>query len=95
MLEKPHAKSPQSLPDFSPVNSQEKVMALAVQGVLVKILLMPLKLGGIDTAFNTLYVPPDISDIKMKIDNNIVVPLAKTGKITEYVAMPEISGHQH
>lgn len=85
MPEKLHAISSQSLPDFSPVDSQEKVMVLVDQGIF----LMPLELGGTDTSFNTLYVPPDITDIRRDIDSNIVSPLAKAGKVTEYVATPE------
>ena len=89
MSEKPQEKSPQSGPDFSHVDSQEKAVDLFIQGKLEKIFLMPLELGGSDTSINTLYVPPGVSSIKAGIDNNIVVPLAKVGKITEYAAIPE------
>jgi hypothetical protein len=79
-------------PDFSGIDSQTKVEELFRRGDVEKLFLMPLEFGGADNALNTLYVPVGIADVKARIDNNIIGPLAAEGKITRYKATPEYQG---
>ncbi|MGC3970162.1 MAG: hypothetical protein QM775_23390 [Pirellulales bacterium] len=79
-------------PDFSDIDSREKVEALFRRGDLEKLFLMPLAFGGEDIPANTLYVPVGLADVKARIDNNVIGPLAAEGRITKYTATPEYQG---
>ncbi len=83
---------PPNLPDLSRVDSLAIAEELFRQGLLEKMLLRPLELGGEDHPLNTLYVPVGVASIKSDFDNNVIVPLAAEGKITQYQAMPEYQG---
>jgi hypothetical protein len=80
-------------PDFSNVDSREKAEALFRRGDLEKLFLMPLEFGGEDNPLNTLYVPVGLAEVKARIDNNVIGPLAAEGKISKYTATPEYQGN--
>jgi len=79
-------------PDFSKIDSQKKAIKLVSKGELEKCFLLPIEIGGQDIPQNYVFVPIGFSKIKSDIDNNIVAPLAKEGKITEYSATPIYQG---
>lgn len=79
-------------PNFSDIDSREKAEALFRRGDLEKLFLMPLEFGGEDNPLNTLFVPLGLAEVKARIDNNIIGPLAAEGKITNYTATPEYQG---
>ncbi|HYH81238.1 MAG TPA: hypothetical protein VEX86_15650 [Longimicrobium sp.] len=83
---------PPNGPDFSAVDSREKAEALFRRGDLEKLFLMPPEFGGGDDAVNTLFVPMGVADVKAGIDQNVVLPLAEEGQITQYRAVPEYQG---
>lgn len=85
-------KSPTNGPDFTKIDSREKVERLAAQGVLTKLLLLPPEFGGGDTPPNIVYVPSFVVDIKHGIDTNTVGPLVSEGKVTRYTATPKYQG---
>ena len=85
-------KRPGPGPDFSHVDSREKVEELHKQGQLEKLYLMPLEFGGVDFPANVVYVPPGITDIKEGIDKNVIAPLVANGTIRHYSATPEYEG---
>jgi len=53
-------------PDFSGVDSREKVQALFKEGKLEKAYLFPLELGGQDVEANIVYLPIGLGDMKKK-----------------------------
>jgi len=75
-------------PDFSDINSKEKVKARLQSGDLEKLFLLPAEFGGIDDPRNICYVPRGFVAIKRDIDTNIIKPLIESEKITEYQATP-------
>lgn len=79
-------------PDFSTIDSEAKVEELYRRGELEKLILMPVELGGQDEPDNVLYVPIGVASIKSRIDQNIIAPLAREGKISRYQAEPEYQG---
>lgn len=79
-------------PDFSQVDSLAKALQLAGEGMLEKLYLMPLEFGGADIPQNVVYVPVGMAAEKARIDFEIVRPLIKQGKVTEYTAAPEYQG---
>jgi hypothetical protein len=79
-------------PDFSQVTSLAKAEALARDGRLQKLLLLPLEFGGQDIPQNVVYVPLGMADIKHGIDNNVVRPLVADGTVTRYAATPAYDG---
>jgi hypothetical protein len=79
-------------PDFSEIDSLAKAEELFQRGGLEKLFLVPLEFGGQDIPQNILYVPVGIAAIKSDIDKNVITPLAASGKLTTYSAMPEYQG---
>jgi hypothetical protein len=79
-------------PDFSALDSLEKVTAAADRGELVKLLLMPEEFGGDDIPPNTVYVPDWVAEKKNSIDQNVVLPMAQAGKANRYSASPGYQG---
>ncbi len=79
-------------PDFSAIDSQAKAEESFRQGIVEKLLLMPLEFGGEDIPDNTLFVPVGVANIKAGIDNNVIGPLVAEGKISKYTATPEYQG---
>jgi len=71
---------------------KKKAQALAQRGELVRILMMPAALGGQDFEPNAIYVPRFAADLKHSVDTNIVLPLARDGKISRYEASPRYEG---
>jgi hypothetical protein len=71
-------------PDFSAVDTRTKAEEWVRRGDLVKLLLLPVEFGGLDDPRNTVFVPAAIVGIKAGIDQNIIIPLAAEGKLTEY-----------
>lgn len=80
-------------PDFSAIDSQEKVEELFRQGVLGKAYLMPLEFGGQDFPPNWVFVPAFAAQLKAHNDMNIVMPLVQVGKVKHYDATPEYQGN--
>jgi len=79
-------------PDFSSVDSREKAEALFRSGKLHKLFLMPPEFGGHDIAHNVVFVPAFAAELKVRTDQNVVIPLAQQGKVTRYQATPEYEG---
>lgn len=86
-------KSQPNGPDFSGIDSQDKVQELFRRGDLEKMFLRPLEFGGEDNPINTLYVPVGVVAMKSRIDNNVIGPLASEGKVTQYKATLEYQGN--
>jgi molybdenum cofactor cytidylyltransferase len=83
---------PMSTPaDFSAIDSREKGQAACAQGILEKMFLVPLELGGTDNALNCLYVPTGILEAKRRIDRK-VAQLVEQGVVSRYSHTPEYSG---
>ena len=79
-------------PDFSGIDSMEKAKKLVADGKLEKLYLLPIEFGGKDIPANTLYVPVGLAKVKAHIDN-IIGNMVKSGRVTQYSAEPEYSGH--
>jgi hypothetical protein len=80
-------------PDFSSITSEAKAEELARQGLLEKMLLLPVVFGGRDDIpENYVYVPVGLAAVKRRIDENIIAPLVRDGSVTRYSASPEYSG---
>jgi hypothetical protein len=79
-------------PDFSALDSREKVQAAAADGRLVPMLLMPEVFGGPAVGVNVVFVPPWVAEQKQRIDVGTLMPLAQQGKFTKYSAEPRYKG---
>jgi hypothetical protein len=79
-------------PDYSEVDSREKVQRMADEGVLVKLHLLPPEFGGDDAPPNIVYVPPFVAELKRGMEANTIMPLAQDRKITRYAASPKYQG---
>lgn len=80
-------------PDYSAVDSREKVQVLVDKGDLVPLLLLPEAFGGQPIAPNTIHVPAFAADIKASTDMNVIAPMAAAGKLSRYTAEPEYEGN--
>jgi hypothetical protein len=78
-------------PDFSGVDSREKVQALFKEGKLEKAYLFPLELGGQDVEANIVYLPIGLGDMKKKLDGT-VKKFADDGLITKLTVEPVYKG---
>jgi hypothetical protein len=85
-------KKPPPGPDFSHVDSLEKAAAMFRKGKLEKLYLIPLEFGGPDSENNVVYVPLGLNEVKRGIDVNVIGPLVKKEKVTQYRAEPEYQG---
>lgn len=85
-------KKKQAGPDFSALDSLEKVQAAAADGRLLPMLLMPEEFGGPAEGMNVVFVPAWAAEQKQQIDLGTVMPLAQQGKITQYAATPQYKG---
>jgi hypothetical protein len=84
----------QTGPDFSGITSQQQAKDLAAAGQLEPLILLPTIFGGRDDIpENIVYVPIGLADIKRDIDENVVAPLAREGKVTRYTAEPRYAGN--
>ena len=80
-------------PDFSNITSQAQAAELARNGQLEALLLLPAVFGGRgDISADIVYVPVGLGVVKRGIDENIVAPLVRDGKVTRYAANPRYSG---
>lgn len=79
-------------PDFSAVDSREKILALAQQGTLERVHLFPLEVGGQDIEANVVYLPVGFKEIKAKIDATIQ-RMAEEGLISKLTVQPEYKGN--
>lgn len=77
-------------PDFSQVD-REAARALASQGVLAPLYMMPLRFGGEESERNRLYVPPAAVTLKDRCDD-MVEELLRQGKVNGYTCTPEYKG---
>lgn len=82
-------------PDFSHVDSADKARAMAANGELEALLLLPEAFGGDDGPHNVVYVPVGFSALKAQTDENVVATLAAEGRITRYSATPRYTGRSH
>lgn len=78
-------------PDFSDVDSKEKILALVAQGKLERVHLFPLQVGGKDIELNVVYLPLGFKDIKAKIDGTIF-RMAQDGLVSKLTVEPEYKG---
>jgi len=85
-------RTPSQGPDYSEVDTNEKVQRLVASGELVPLLLLPEAFGGTPIRENTIYVPPYAAELKRDFDQNVIMPLAAERKVTHYRADPEYSG---
>ncbi len=80
-------------PDFSNITSQAQAAELARDGQLEALLLLPAVFGGRDDIpENVVYVPVGLGEVKRGIDENVIAPLVREGKVTRYSATPEYTG---
>lgn len=86
------AKEKSAGPDFSSLNSREKVAAAAQHGDLVPMLLMPEEFGGPPGGLNVVFVPAWVAEQKHRIDMGIILPLGEKGAISKYSAQPAYKG---
>lgn len=85
-------KKKNSVPDFSSLNSREKVDFATRNGDLVPMFLMPKEFGGLDVGLNIVFVPAWAAQQKQRIDTDTIFPLAQEGKIKKYLANPSYKG---
>ncbi len=78
-------------PDFSTVNSAEKVETLVDKGELAPVYLMPLRFEGEETERNRLFVPPSVAELKDQYDD-VVEQLYQQKKISSYTCVPRYRG---
>ena len=78
--------------DFSDVTSIEQSRALAEEGRLFPIHLMPLEFGGQDIPLNILYVPPGVPEVKDQI-TAMIYKLANDGIVTNMTVKPSYKGN--
>lgn len=90
----PKEEEAASRPDYSEVNTNEKVQRLVASGELVPLLLLPEAFGGTPIRENTTYVPPYAAELKRDFDQNVIMPLAAERKVTHYRADPEYAGRR-
>lgn len=79
-------------PDFSAVDSNEKVQSLFAEDKLEKLYLFPLDYGGEDIPLNVVFVPSGIGQLKAQIDAK-VGKLLEEGLVSNYEAKPEYKGN--
>lgn len=78
-------------PDFTDVDSKQKLMALVEQGKLERVHLFPLEVGGQDSELNVVYLPIGFRDAKKKVDGTIL-RMAQDGLISDLKVHPEYKG---
>jgi hypothetical protein len=88
-------KTSAGVPDFSTIDSREKIEELLIRGKLERLLLLPKEFGGEDIPQNVVFVPVGIGTIKADTDRNVIAPLAAGGTVTRYVATPNYAGKSH
>jgi hypothetical protein len=86
-------KTSASGPDYSAVVSLEMATRLVESGLLVPLFLLPEMFGGDDRTANVVFVPAFAAELKIRTDENIILPLATGGKITRYDAEPTYAGN--
>jgi hypothetical protein len=82
-------------PNFSEIDTPEKVRRLVAEGILERVLLLPAEFGGENVEPNIAHVPVGLAEIKADTDRNVILPLAKQGTVTRYVATPTYTGRSH
>ena len=78
-------------PDFTDVDSKQKLMSLVEQGKLERVYLFPLEVGGQETEVNAVYLPIGFREMKRKIDGTIL-RMAQDGLISDLKVQPEYKG---
>lgn len=73
--------------DFSKITNTETAVSLQEKGLLRKIHLFPIELGGEDSEINSVYLPRTVALQKKEIDKKIM-KLAQRGKIKNYATKP-------
>jgi hypothetical protein len=66
-------------------SSREAAEELAREGLLERVLLVPVELGGVDSSLNMIYLPKGAAAYKRQIDE-FIGGLVAEGKITKYYA---------
>lgn len=85
-------KPPSVGPDFSGVDTHEKVEKLLQEGSLEELLLIPVEFGGQDIPQNVVCVPVGIAAVKAGIDANVITPMVAQGQLSRYDASLEYQG---
>ncbi len=78
-------------PNFSKVDTTEKVIELEKKGILSPLYLMPLKFNGEASERNRLFVPPFAVELKDRCDH-IVETLFVRNKVNGYSCTPTYKG---
>lgn len=76
---------------FHDIDSMEKAIQLAQQGVLEPLYLMPLRFQGEEVAHNRVFVPPFVVELKERYDD-MVEQLLVEGKVNGYSCSPQYIG---
>jgi len=77
--------------EFWEVESRERVLALQRRGELVRVLLLPLELGGTDAEENATYVPPDVAAVKDRLGATLRRYFAE-GRVDRLSVEPRFKG---
>lgn len=77
--------------DYLSIDSNEKAQALFAKKELVKVYLMPLEFGGMDSPMNILFVPASVHEHKKTFDASIG-KLLESGLSLGYAVDPEYKG---
>ncbi|ODT87227.1 hypothetical protein [Phenylobacterium sp. SCN 70-31] len=74
--------------DYSALDTREKAWRAVERGDLVAILMLPAMFGGTERDENIIFVPEAVAERKDRIDDEIVVPMVRSGKTIEYSVTP-------
>lgn len=77
--------------DYAEIDSNEKMMELADNGVLQPLYLMPLRFNGKESVRNRLFVPPDVAALKERYDDMVEL-LLQQDKVSSYSCIPKYRG---
>jgi len=81
-------KKPDVHPDFTGIDSHEKVEELVRKGLLVPLYCMPLRFGGAESAENRVYAPAAVVALKDRFDDRVEELLVK-GEVNGYSCEPQ------
>ncbi len=79
-------------PDFTHLDSREKVAAAFDAGELEQLYLLPPEFGGDDDPRNIIYVPVGVAEQKHHIDMNVIGAALEEASVSRYSASPTYQG---
>ena len=80
--------------DLSTITSNDKLIETVTQGMLFKVFVCPLELGGVDNKSNVLFVPQIAAEMMDKL-SGLLIELARKGLIKRLNVHPEYKGESH